>query len=101
MCLILEVSRSGYYAWRIRDESPRSREDRRLTALIHDGHERSRSTYRALRVPRCSCVARKRCPSRCPEAGLGDVRRVEGEHDEDVEEIAVELEDSRSKRMTA
>lgn len=50
MCSILEVSRSGFYAWCTREESRRSREGRRLTALIHEEHERSRRTYGALRV---------------------------------------------------
>ena len=50
MCSILEVSRSGYYAWLTRGESQRSREDRRLTALIREEHERSRATYGAPRL---------------------------------------------------
>jgi putative transposase len=50
MCSMLEVSRSGFYAWRGRDESLRDREDRRLTALIHEEHGKSRSTYGSPRV---------------------------------------------------
>ena len=34
MCSALEVSASGYYAWRSRSESVRDREDRRLRVAI-------------------------------------------------------------------
>ena len=50
MCAILEVSRSGFYAWLRRGESRRSRENRRLTELIREEHERSRRTYGSPRV---------------------------------------------------
>jgi len=50
MCSVLEVSRSGYYAWRARAESTRSRENRRLLALIKEEHERSRGTYGSRRI---------------------------------------------------
>ena len=45
MCSVLEVSRSGFYAWLARGESRRAREDRRLLVLIREEHERSRGTY--------------------------------------------------------
>lgn len=47
---MLEVSRSGYYAWLARGESRRSQEDRRLLLLICEEHERSRGTYGAPRI---------------------------------------------------
>jgi len=50
MCSTLEVSRSGFYVWCAREESHRSREDRRLTALLREEHERSRRTYGAPRL---------------------------------------------------
>ena len=34
MCRILKVSRSGFYAWRVRPESQRSKTDRQLTRVI-------------------------------------------------------------------
>jgi transposase InsO family protein len=49
-CRVLGVSRSGYYAWRRRPESRRSREDRRLGVLVGEAHERSRRTYGSPRV---------------------------------------------------
>ena len=50
MCTTLEVSRSGFYAWLRRGESRRSRENRRLTELIREEHERSRRTYGSPRI---------------------------------------------------
>ena len=50
MCKLLEVSRSGYYAWQKREERPRARENRRLLAEIREIHEESRRTYGAPRV---------------------------------------------------
>ena len=50
MCRVLEVTPSGYYSWRSRPESCRSREDRRLLTKIRASHERSRSTYGAQRI---------------------------------------------------
>jgi putative transposase len=51
LCKVLSVSRSGYYAWRDRPLSKRSREDATLTDKIHEIHERSsRETYGSPRV---------------------------------------------------
>jgi len=50
MCRVLEVSASGYYAWRTRPESRRSREDRRLLTEIRAIHRQSRRRYGSPRV---------------------------------------------------
>jgi len=50
MCDALEVSRSGYYAWRGRPASQRSREDRRLEVEIRSEFRRSRETYGSPRI---------------------------------------------------
>jgi putative transposase len=50
MCRMLGVSRSGYYAWRSRSPSRRSRQDATLTAKIQEIHRRSRQTYGSPRV---------------------------------------------------
>lgn len=50
MCQLLEVSASGYYAWRRRPPCRRAREDERLRALIVAIHQGSRGTYGAPRV---------------------------------------------------
>ena len=49
-CRALDVSRAGFYAWRGRSESSHEREDRRLTVLVRESHERSRRTYGSPRV---------------------------------------------------
>ncbi len=75
LCRMLEVSRSGYYAWRERPPSRRSQEDAALTESIREIHLRSRETYgyprvhaelRALGV-RCG---RRRVARLMREAGL-------------------------------
>ena len=50
MCDILEVSRSGYYAWR--DRPPCARQQRRAALIdqIEEVHEQSRGTYGSPRV---------------------------------------------------
>ena len=50
MCRVLKVSPSGYYAWRSRPRSRRSREDRRLQVLIRAIYRRSRCSYGAPRI---------------------------------------------------
>ena len=48
LCSLLDVSRAGFYAWRIRPESSHAVEDRRLRVLVRESHERSRQRYAAL-----------------------------------------------------
>ena len=50
MCRVLEVSPSGYYAWRQRTPSARGREDARLRERIRNSHQRSRGTYGRPRI---------------------------------------------------
>jgi putative transposase len=50
MCRVLEVSASGYYAWRRRTMSVRAREDEQLQQRIRTIHVLSRQTYGAPRV---------------------------------------------------
>lgn len=50
MCDVLEVSSSGYYAWRGRPESRRSREDRELKSKIRLVFAGSRETYGSERI---------------------------------------------------
>jgi putative transposase len=50
MCKRLEISTSGFYAWRRRPESNRSREDRRLAVLVRESHDLSRQNYGSPRI---------------------------------------------------
>jgi len=50
LCRMLGVSKSGYYAWRSRPPSKRSREDATLTKKIREIYGRSRQTYGYPRV---------------------------------------------------
>jgi transposase InsO family protein len=49
-CRVLDVSTSGYYAWRVRPPSARAIRHVWLTDLIVQVHQDSRGTYGALRV---------------------------------------------------
>jgi putative transposase len=50
LCKMVGVSKSGYYAWKARPPSKRSREDAILTEKIREVHRRSRETYGYPRV---------------------------------------------------
>ena len=45
MCRVLKVSRSGYYAWRVRPESDRDKTDRVLTGALRRLHAKSKGVY--------------------------------------------------------
>jgi len=66
MCDQLDVSRSGYYAWRSRDASAHETQDALLTRLIHQFFERLRGN------PACgACTpSSRRRPPRRPQARL-------------------------------
>ena len=50
LCRVLNVSTSGYYAFRRRPESQHERDDRRLRVLCKEAHERSRRNYGSPRI---------------------------------------------------
>ena len=50
LCRWLDVTRSGFYAWRARPESTHAREDRRLTVLVRASFEASKQRYGSPRV---------------------------------------------------
>lgn len=81
MCRVLEVSRSGYYAWCQRGPSQREKADAELSKTIKTIHEQSRGTYGAPRIHaelkddhhiHCSC---KRVARLMRQAGLEGVHR--------------------------
>jgi transposase InsO family protein len=50
LCRVLEVSRSGYYAWRARKPSARALEDERLRPKVVEAFKTGRGTYGSPRV---------------------------------------------------
>ena len=50
MCRVLEVSTSGYYAWRRRPPSRRAQENAILSGRIAEIHEQSQGIYGSRRV---------------------------------------------------
>ena len=50
LCRILSVSRGGYYEWRARGDSARSRRDRALLGHIEQVHAASRQAYGAVKT---------------------------------------------------
>lgn len=80
MCRVLKVSRSGYYSWRRRSESPRARENRRLDAVIKDIYENSKGRYGSPKITvelrsRGWRVGKNRVAHRMRKAGLRSVIR--------------------------
>ncbi|MGH6781916.1 MAG: IS3 family transposase, partial [Sphingomonadaceae bacterium] len=57
LCVALGVSRSGYYAWLRRPESPRQQRDRQLVAAIQALHTRMRERYGAIKTWRALTAA--------------------------------------------
>ncbi len=83
MCRVLDVSSSGYYAWRERPPSARARKDEALTERIRAIHERSRGTYGAPRIhaeltAEGIHIGRKRVARLMRAAGLEGVSRRKG-----------------------
>jgi transposase InsO family protein len=52
MCRVLEVERSGFYAWRSREESNHAVDDRRLAVEVRAAFEESKRRYGSPRVYR-------------------------------------------------
>ena len=50
LCRMLEISRSGYYAWIERPASAHDQEDRQLRVLVRASFEASRQRYGSPRV---------------------------------------------------
>jgi len=50
MCRVFKVSRSGYYAWLRRPESPRKTEDKALSEMIKEIHKESGGEYGSPKV---------------------------------------------------
>ena len=76
LCRVLQVSRSGYYAFEKRGPSNRENSDRELTVQIQEVHQKSRQTYgsprahRELREGRRNRVGRNRVARLMRSAGI-------------------------------
>ncbi len=77
MCGLLNVSRSGYYAWRARPESPRAKLDRALMSKIRRVHAKSNGVYGSPRV-HAELVAAGVCVGRHKVARLMRLERLRG-----------------------
>jgi putative transposase len=80
MCRVLQVSRSGYYAWRKREASKRRRQDSVLSARIALIHQLSKGTYGSPRIleelkAEGTAVSRKRVARLMQAIGLQGVSR--------------------------
>jgi putative transposase len=80
LCRVMEVSRSGFYAWCTRGPSPRAADDASLTCTIAEAHRRSRGTYGSPRVhaelrAKGRRVGRKRVARLMRRAGLARLTR--------------------------
>ncbi|WP_259059048.1 IS3 family transposase [Salinibacter ruber] len=80
MCRVLEVSTSGYYAWRKRPPSKRAQKDAMLTNRIRQIHDHSRGTYGSPRIHAALQaegirVGKKRVARLMKEAGLRGISR--------------------------
>lgn len=74
MCPILGVARSGYYAWRNREQSLRSKRRAQRVALIRTAHERSGRRYGSPRV----CEALRIDGIVCNPKAVAKIMREEG-----------------------
>lgn len=74
LCRVLDVGRSGYYAWARREVSARARADEELTAQIAQIHQESRRTYG---IPRVRAALRA-CGVRCDSRRIARLMRAAG-----------------------
>ncbi len=74
LCAVLDVPRSGYYAWRDRPPSERERANERLVVQLRVLHEQSRRTYGSPRMTQ----ALQASGERCNEKRIARLMRQEG-----------------------
>lgn len=75
LCRLLRVSRSGYYAWRKREPSPRDVSNAGLLEVIRLIHERSRKTYGS---PRIHAELHEDYGIRCSQKRVARLMRLAG-----------------------
>jgi len=96
LCLVMEVSRSGYYRWSNAGELPRAQQTKRLNLLIKQTHAKSRQTYGSPRITAAlraggETVGRNRIARLMRSAGLQGrqkrryrVRTTDSRHDQPI-----------------
>jgi putative transposase len=97
MCAVLGVTRSGYYAWRGRPESPRARRQAELLQAIEAVHRESRGTYGSPRVHR-GLEARGQT---CSENTVAKLMRLAGVRARTARRFVVRTTDSRHDHPVA
>jgi transposase InsO family protein len=111
MCRVLEVTRSGFYAWRHRGASARWLRDRHLLGKIRTSFYESRRTYGSPRVHRDLLdsgerVSRKRVARLMREQGLAGRRRrrfrctTQSEHRHPVAENVLDRQFATGRKET-
>lgn len=75
MCRVLQVTRSGFYAWRTREPSARARQDQRLRIEVRVIHQAARGCYGSPRIhqeirSKGERVSRKRIARLMAQEGL-------------------------------
>jgi putative transposase len=75
MCRVLEVSRTGYYAWRQRPPSGRAQQDNRLRVLIRTIHTTTQQRYGRPRIHR---TLRDEHQIYCSPKRVGRLMRLDG-----------------------
>ena len=79
MCRVLEVARSGYYAWRSRKPSERAKANERLLVEIRAIHGKSRGNYGSPRIHR-ALISQQRRVSKHRVARLMRISGIRSKH---------------------
>lgn len=96
-CDVLEVSRSGYYAWRERPDSARAKRRRELAGKVKAVHEQNRRVYGSPRV----CAALRATGERVCENTVAKVMREQQIRAKSRKKFVPRTTDSRHDRPVA
>lgn len=97
LCEVLSVTRSGYYAWRGRPQSPRTQRQAELVQQIELVHRESRGTYGSPRVHK-SLEARGVA---CSQNTVAKLMRLTGVRARSARRFVVRTTDSRHDQVVA
>lgn len=83
LCKVMNVSRSGYYAWKTRELSLRAREDEELRVIILETFTENRSVYGARRLRQALrkkgvYISKRRCSRLMRDLGIRGVSKRKG-----------------------